>query len=337
MSDRLPGASDPAMNAAIHALARGTDPDVTLRELLGGALAVAGAARAAALLWDGPAQALRVAGAVGLDERAAEAYVAAAAERTGAIAIAAHDRRPVLDGTDPVDADAVLWAWPIVVSDGGVEEPIGALALSRPGPSTIQSLDADRVAAIADLIGILADRTRLTANAEERGDWLERVANSDGLTGLANARTLARVIELEVARASRQASELCLAVFDVDGLSGINERAGKAVGDAVLREVAAVIAESVRLVDTVAREGGDEFVLVAPGAKGPSVIRRIVGAVAARPPIGDVSFSVSAGVARFPADGTSEAELVAAANAALQAARRVGPGTVAEAAGTPAS
>ena len=45
------------------------------------------------------------------------------------------------------------------------------------------------------------------ANAAERIDWAERVANSDMLTGLANARTLARVIELEVARASRQASE----------------------------------------------------------------------------------------------------------------------------------
>ena len=93
-------------------------------------------------------------------------------------------------------------------------------------------------------------------------------------------------------------------------------------GDAVLREVAAIIAESVRLVDTVAREGGDEFVLVAPGAKGPSVIRRIVDAVAAHPPIGDVSFSLSAGVARFPGDGTTEAELMAAAGAAPDAGAR---------------
>jgi diguanylate cyclase (GGDEF)-like protein len=222
------------------------------------------------------------------------------------------------------------------VAGGGVEEPIGALVLSRAAPAAIGPTDAGRVAALADLVGILVDRARLVANAEERGDWLERVSNSDGLTGLANARTLTRVIELEVARASRQGSELCLAIFDVDGLSSINDRAGMAVGDAVLREVAAVIAESVRLVDTVARDGADEFVLVAPGATGPGVVRRIVGAVAARPSIGDVTFSVSAGVARFPDDGTSEASLMSAARAALGTARAVGPGTVAEATSTPA-
>lgn len=337
MSDRLPGTSDPMLNAAIQALARGSDPDATLRALLDAAVAAAGATRAAALLWDGPAEALRVAGGLGLDEPDREAYAAAAMDRGGPIGTAAHDRRVVLDGADPVHPGSVLWAWPVVVAGDGVEEPIGALALSRPAPAALDPVDAERVAAVADLVALLVDRARLVADAEERGDWLERLANSDGLTGLANARTLARVVELEVARASRQQSELCLAVFDVDGLSAINERAGKAVGDAVLREVAAVIAESVRLVDTVARQGADEFVLVAPGAKGPSVIRRIVGAVAARPPIGDVSFTVSAGVARFPADGTTEADLLAAANAALGNAQHAGPGTVAEARGVVAS
>jgi diguanylate cyclase (GGDEF)-like protein len=205
------------------------------------------------------------------------------------------------------------------------------LAISRGGAAAFDPASAERAAAIADLIGLLVDRARLTVEAQERGEWLERIANSDGLTGLANARTLARVIELEVARASRQGTDLCLAIFDVDGLTAINDRAGRAVGDAVLREVAAVITETVRLVDTVAREAGDEFVLVAPGAKGPGVIRRIVGAVAARPPIAGTAFTVSAGVARFPIDGTTEAELLAAARAAMEAARAMGPGNVAEA------
>ena len=336
MSDRLPGASDPTVNAAIHALAHGADADATLGALLEAALAAGGAARAVALLWDGPAEALKVAGGAGLSDGDLEAYGAAAADRGGAIATAAHDRLAILDGADPVHPDSVLWAWPLVVSSGGVSDPIGALALSRPAPATIDPVDAERVAAVAELVGLLVERERLVANAEERGDWLERVANSDGLTGLANARTLARVIELEVARAGRQGSDLCLAIFDVDGLAQINARAGMAVGDAVLREVAAVIAESVRRVDTVARQRGDEFVLVAPGAKGPSVIRRIVGAVAARPPIGDVSFTISAGVARFPTDGTTEADLLAAAEAALSTARRQGPSTVAESPGVAA-
>jgi diguanylate cyclase (GGDEF)-like protein len=330
---RKPGTSDPALVDAVHAVARADDPDVALAALLAGACRIADASSAAAFLWDGPAEALRIAGHVGLTEEASERWAAAAGERDGAIAAAAHDRRPVLGAADPADASAVLGAWPIVVAGHGVEEPIGTLVVTRGAPWSIDPVDAERVAAIADLVGMLVDRARLLADAEERGDWLERVSNSDGLTGLANARTLARVVELEVARAGRQQSDLCLAIFDVDGLGGINDRAGRAVGDAVLREVAAVIAESVRLVDTVARGANDEFVLVAPGAKGPSVIRRIVGAVAARPPIGGLGFTISAGVARFPSDGTTEAELMAAARSALAGARRAGPGTVAEATG----
>jgi diguanylate cyclase (GGDEF)-like protein len=151
------------------------------------------------------------------------------------------------------------------------------------------------------------------------------------LTGLANARTLSRVMELEIARAARQGSELAVALFDVDDLTGFNDSNGRAAGDAVLREVAAVIGETVRFVDTVARWGGDEFMVVAPGAKGTTVARRIVEAVAARSMAGNKSATISAGLARFPADGTTGDELVRAATSALRAAQAAGPGTLAEA------
>ena len=103
--------------------------------------------------------------------------------------------------------------------------------------------------------------------ASERAEWLERVALTDPLTGLANARTVARVLELEVARAQRQGSEISVALFDVDGFRELNAASGSRAGDHVLRQVASVLAESVRLVDTIARTGGDEFVLVAPGPR----------------------------------------------------------------------
>jgi diguanylate cyclase (GGDEF)-like protein len=331
LSDRVPGTSDPTLHAAIRAVATGGDPDVGLAQLLRHASEATGAEAAFVLLWDSSAGGLRLGGADGLDETEGAAYATAAADRTGPLAQAAHDRTPVIDAVDPVRPNGVISAWPIVTTARGIEEPVGALVVGHAAPWTIAGPDAERAMALADLVAILVDRTRLATDAAERGDWLERVSNSDGLTGLANARTLGRVLELEVVRAARQGSEVCLAVFDVDGLTAINDQAGRAVGDAVLREVAAVIAESVRLVDTVAREGADEFVLVAPGAKGAGVIRRIVGSVAARPPIAGRSFTVSAGIARFPNDGTSESDLMAAANAALAAARRTGPGSIAEA------
>ena len=91
------------------------------------------------------------------------------------------------------------------------------------------------------------------------------MAHTDPLTGLANERTVGRVLELELARAGRQGSEVSFAMFDVDDFRATNREGGHEAGDDVLRRVAAVLAESVRLVDTVGRIGGDEFVLIAPG------------------------------------------------------------------------
>ena len=81
----------------------------------------------------------------------------------------------------------------------------------------------------------------------------------------------------------------------------------------------------------MARWGGDEFLLVAPGAAGLIVAQRVLDAVAARPAIAGRDYSVSAGVARFPADGASPDELIAAAGAALATAKGTGPGALASA------
>jgi diguanylate cyclase (GGDEF)-like protein len=162
------------------------------------------------------------------------------------------------------------------------------------------------------------------------------MSQSDPLTGLANQRTFARVLELELARAGRQGGEVSLALFDVDGFVATNEAGGHEVGDDVLRAVAAVLNESVRLVDTVARIGGDEFVLVAPGSAGVTVARRVLSGVAALAPVGGRPISVSAGIARFPTDGTTADELLDAAAAALARARGEGPATLHESSTQPA-
>ncbi|HSL98422.1 MAG TPA: GGDEF domain-containing protein, partial [Candidatus Deferrimicrobiaceae bacterium] len=252
---------------------------------------------------------------------------AAAAAADHPVQLAATERLQTSGPADGGDS-GTLSAWPIVIGRDGIEEPVGALALVA--EDDVGSDDSERVAAIADLIGLTVDRSRLVGEAGEQVDWIERVANSDPLTGLANARTLGRVLELEVARASRQGSNLCVAVFDVDDLKSINERVGRRAGDDILREVAAVLAETVRYVDTVGRLGADEFALVAPGATGTTVAERIVERVAGRS-IGDATVTVSAGIAAFPADGTTADDLIAAATAALHAAQAVGPGTFAEA------
>jgi diguanylate cyclase (GGDEF)-like protein len=313
--------------AAIRAVARSDDPDATLDELLEIGLRLAGADRAAAFLWDAEQGGLALAAARNYPADDIAALQTGARADDSPIQLAALER---IQSSGEAGADGrVLAAWPIVVGRDGIEEPVGSLALET--EAAVGGDVSERVAALADLVAIVVDRARLATNAAERIDWAERLSNSDMLTGLANARTLSRVLELEIARAARQGSELTLALFDVDDLTGFNEANGRAAGDDVLREVAAVIGESVRLVDTVARWGGDEFMLVAPGAKGTTVATRIVEAVASRPMAGERRATLSCGLARFPVDGTTSEDLVRAATAALGAARAVGPGTLAEA------
>ena len=328
MYDRAVLTPDPLLLAAIRAVARSNDPDATLDELLEIALRTTGADKVAAYLWDGERGGLAVAAARGYADDELEALEADAAVKDNTVQLAAQER---IRASGEADADGrVRSAWPIVIGREGIEEPIGALALDAEGAPEAEV--SERVAAIADLIAVVVDRARLATNAAERIDWAERVANSDMLTGLANARTMLRVLELELARAARQGVEITLALFDIDDLTGINDADGRATGDDVLREVAAVVGESVRAIDTVARWGGDEFLVVAPGAKGTTVAERIVDAVASRATVADKHITVSAGIARFPADGSTPDELVQAAEAALRAAQAAGPGTFAEAA-----
>ena len=226
---------------------------------------------------------------------------------------------------------------PLAVSRGGIDLPVGVLAL---GWSEERELSADEetlLATVANVAAVAVDRTRLATLVAERAEWFERVAHSDPLTGLANQRTFARVLELELARAGRQGSEVSVAVVDVDGFRETNESAGREVGDDVLRTVASVLAESVRLVDTVARAGGDEFVIVAPGSAGLTVARRIQAAIEQLPALTEPPISVSIGVARFPTDGTSSDELLTAAHEALENARSGGPGSIAESSAQPSS
>jgi diguanylate cyclase (GGDEF)-like protein len=199
-----------------------------------------------------------------------------------------------------------------------------------PAPRDLGATEREVLTALAGLAALTADRARLGSTAAERSEWFERMAHTDPLTGIANERTVARILELELARAGRQGSEVSLALFDIDDFRSANAAGGHQVGDDILRRVAAVLAESVRLVDTIGRIGGDEFVLVAPGSAGAMVARRVQDGIAALPAVAGRTVSVSAGVARFPSDGTDSESLIAAATSALDRAKASGAGTVAE-------
>ena len=335
MTDRATPDSPPrdTLAAAVAIVARGRTPDEDVPAILDLLVNAVGASAGSVFVWDAEQGALALAASVGLDPATAEALeVAVSADPSHSIARTAHDQAPELAvETGPTGSSSTTSTAPLRVAHDGVEESLGALAVHRDGMWRMSEADVALVTAFADLIAIAIDRARLTSTAGERAEWAERVSHTDALTGLANARTLSRVLELEVARTSRQGGDLSVVLFDVDGLAEANGAGGPAVGDDILREVAAVLAETVRLVDTVARWGGDEFLLVAPGAAGIIVAQRVLDAVAARPAIAGRNYTVSAGIARFPSDGASPEELVAAAEVALRTAKSTGPGALAAA------
>lgn len=301
------------------AVARGTDLDGTLESLVGMAASTVGATSAAISLQDPDRPAPELTFTIGLDEPGQAAIGAAAANPAHPLTAAALERRET--------SDVRTAAFPLLVGRGGIEQGLGAIAFFWAGN---QSADADELAflrAVADLVAVAADRYRLASTAAERSEWFERLAHTDPLTGLANMRTFSRVLELELARAGRQGTEVSVAVFDVDDLGATNEAAGHEVGDDVLRSVAAVIAGAVRLVDSVARLGGDEFIIVAPGSAGMTVARRVLEGVAELPEVAGRRTSVSGGVARFPVDGTDAESIVESARAAAARARTEGSGS----------
>jgi diguanylate cyclase (GGDEF)-like protein len=316
------------------ALAFGGNVDVTLGRLLTAAGAAAGAPVGALVLQDQDRPDLQLVLTIGLDDERRAKVGAAVANETDAVAVVARDLAPQSVSTGGfVAAAGVVSAEirPLVVRREGLDLPMGVLAIGWDEAHTLSANESARLDAIGAACAIAIDRGRLASLIAERSEWFERMAHSDPLTGLANQRTFARVLELELARAGRHGGEVSVAIFDIDGLAETNTLAGHETGDDVLRSVAAVLAESVRLVDTVARSGGDEFVVVAPGSAGMTVARRVLEGVAALEPIKGRTVSVSAGVARFPDDGTSADELLAAAHTALDRARAKGGGELSSA------
>lgn len=319
-----------SLSQAIAAVAAGGDLDATLQAILEAGAAGLDPLMAAILVQDPDRAGLTVGAALGMPDPAAlerdvqdpsHPFAQAVTSRTAVFGRAA---------LTPAGTEFVGAYLPLVVSSGGVEVVLGTLGFGWPAPRSLDATEQEVLTALAGIAAVAVDRARITSTVAERSDWFERMAHSDPLTGLANERTVARILELELARAARQGSEVSLAIFDIDDFRAANASDGHEVGDDILRRVAAVLAEAVRLVDTVGRIGGDEFVLVAPGSAGALVARRVQDGIAALPAVAGRVVSVSAGVARFPVDGADSDSLIAAATAALDAAKAAGAGTVAE-------
>lgn len=183
---------------------------------------------------------------------------------------------------------------------------------------------------VTHYVGVIEDVTA-KRQYERR---LQHLANHDPLTGLANRTLLQEKVTMSMLFAQRTSALMAVAFLDLDNFKFINDTFGHDAGDLVLKEVANRLRHNVREEDTIARMGGDEFVLVITSepslAHVAEMMERVRVSLSAPVHINgkEVSPGVSIGVSLFPRDGDSVDRLMRAADAAMYHAKTSGRNNV---------
>ncbi len=231
----------------------------------------------------------------------------------------AQNRKPIVNGNpsvepgylnDPSKFSTLRSA--LAVPLEGIGGVIGVLALYR----------GDRDAFTTDNLRILlavSSKMALSIENALKFAQAENSATTDYLTGLPNARSLFLQLERDLARCKRDNSTLTVMVSDMDGFKQINDRFGHLEGNRVLRLFAQALKDSCREYDYVARMGGDEFVVIAPGLAADAAGKkaeqmRVLAKQAGSEVCGEEILSLSVGRALYPEDGKDAEQLLAEAD-----------------------
>ncbi len=207
-------------------------------------------------------------------------------------------------------------------------EYLGTISIARHGKAFTR--DAE------ELLEYLAGQAVVSIENASLHEAVERQAVTDELTGLANVRAFLVTLDRELERSRRFETPLALVMVDLDDFKRVNDTYGHQQGDEVLAQVAAVLREVSRELDTAARYGGEELAVVLPqtdAAGAESLAERMRAAIESLPVRrvdgqGSLSVTASFGVAAVPESGFDRADLIAAADSALYAAKRAGKNRV---------
>ena len=169
------------------------------------------------------------------------------------------------------------------------------------------------------LLGTLHDITERKKAEEE----IKRLAFHDSLTGLANRVLLKERLELELAHAEREGTTLAVLFLDLDRFKLVNDSLGHSVGDWLLQEASGRLKECLRTSDTVARQGGDEFIVVLPDMKHQGNVKHVAEKILRsvqevyKWDVHELFVTASIGIALYPLNGETVDDLLKNADAAM--------------------
>jgi len=270
-------------------------------------------------------------GVVSIDEDGAIVRLNPAAELifgTAAVSLKGQPFSAYIEGDDDVEIEISLAALanedlrnvPVRVNNQNDKKSVPVLLSSRRIDSEL-----DESSQFALVLQNMEDRKR----ADE---YIRNLEIYDPLTGLANRQEFMRRLDDAVALSRRSGNLVALLFLDLDRFKQINDTYGHPIGDGLLNEVAALLSNVTREIDTVARLGGDEFAIVMPEVRGllepQKLAERIIESIAEPITVGGtlLKTGTSIGISFYPNDANEIDELIRLADIALYDAKRDGRG-----------
>jgi two-component system cell cycle response regulator len=208
---------------------------------------------------------------------------------------------------------------PMIVQD----RVIGIFAITSQRPNAFDQQHLE-------FLRMLCSQAAVSITDAKLHDEVNRLATTDGLTGVANHRRFQERLNDEFERQAREAGRFTLIMIDVDHFKKINDRFGHPAGDRVLSQIAAVLVKTVRKIDVVARYGGEEFAVILLNS-GPKEsfqlaerIRKAVEGLSLMINGEPLKITISLGMAVYPDDAPDRQTLIERADRALYTAKNGG-------------